>query len=194
MGDEVNGAARTTDAQLLSRARAGDRSAFSRLVDRHKDAMVSYLYRLTGDRDRAEDLAQETFLRLYERRGQYAEQGKLAAYLYRIATNLLRSEERRRRRWRLLRPVFFSSNGYRPVPTPADDALRHELSATLRRAVAGLPVRYRVPLVLHELEGRSYREIARLLGCREGTIKSRVFRGRRALKRELRPFWEDRSP
>ncbi len=95
-----------SDASLMERLRSGDREAFARLVDRHKDAVVSYLARLSGNRDRAEDLAQETFLRLYRSAPGYVERGYLRAFLFRIATNLLRSEERRERRLRLLAPLF----------------------------------------------------------------------------------------
>ena len=90
----------------MARVREGDREGFADLVDRHKDAVVNYLARLTGDRDRAEDLAQETFLRLFRSAGDYTEQGYLRAFLFRIATNLVRSEERREKRLRLLLPFL----------------------------------------------------------------------------------------
>ncbi|MEM8995888.1 MAG: sigma-70 family RNA polymerase sigma factor, partial [Acidobacteriota bacterium] len=85
---------------------AMDDDAFARLVDRHKDRIVNYLTRLTGDRERAEDAAQETFIRFYQHRHRYREEGTLKAYLFQIATNLVRSEERRKKRWRLLEPIF----------------------------------------------------------------------------------------
>src|SRR3954469_16440118 len=96
----------SSDAELMARVREGDREAFTDLVERHKDAAVTYLVRLTADRDRAEDLAQETFLRLFRSAGEYVEQGYLRAFLFRIATNLVRSEERRARRRGLPLPVF----------------------------------------------------------------------------------------
>ena len=71
----------TTDADLMARVRSGDREAFAHLVDRHKDAMVNYLTRLTGSRDRAEEVAQETFVRLYRSASRYKEQGRLGGYL-----------------------------------------------------------------------------------------------------------------
>jgi RNA polymerase sigma-70 factor (ECF subfamily) len=80
-----------SDAELMVRVREGDREAFAELVERHKDAVVSYLARLTADPDRAEDLGQETFLRLFRAAGSYSEQGYLRAYLLRIGTNLVRS-------------------------------------------------------------------------------------------------------
>lgn len=180
-----------TDIHLMSRLQTGDREAFARLIDRYKDPMVNYLSRLTGSRDRAEDLAQETFLRLYRSADRYVEQGHLAAYLYRIATNLLRSEERRRRRWRLLSGEFLhrhaGENGHRPTPSAHARLEREELAGRLSRALASLPLRYRAPVVLREVDGLSYEEIARVTGLKAGTVKSRINRGRRRLQEILGP-------
>jgi RNA polymerase sigma-70 factor, ECF subfamily len=176
-----------SDAELMARVREGDRDAFAELVDRHKDAVVTYLARLTGDHDRAEDLAQESFLRLFRFAGGYSEQGYLRAYLYRIATNLVRSEERRERRLRLLMP--FLAREEHTEPAAPSGLLRQELHREVSAAVAKLPLRYRVPLVLHEIEGWSYVDIAQEIGCREGTVKSRVHRGRQQLKQKLDPYW-----
>jgi RNA polymerase sigma-70 factor (ECF subfamily) len=147
-----------SDAELMARVRSGDRDAFADLVDRHKDAVVNYLTRLTGSRDRAEDLAQETFLRLFRSARDYTEQGYLRAYLYRIATNLVRSEERREKRLRLLMP--FLPREEHAEPAAPSGLLRRELTREVSAAVAKLPLRYRVPLVLHEIEGWSYVDIA----------------------------------
>ena len=175
------------DAELMARVRLRDTEAFADLVDRHKDAVVNYLTRLTNDRDRAEDLAQETFLRLFRAAGEYTEQGYLRAYLLRIATNLLRSEERRARRLRLLSPFLHREE--HAEPAAPSGLLRRELQREVSAAVAKLPLRYRVPLVLHEIEGWSYVDIAQEIGCREGTVKSRVHRGRLKLKEWLEPYW-----
>jgi RNA polymerase sigma-70 factor (ECF subfamily) len=177
-----------SDAGLMERVRGGDREAFSGLVDLHKDAVVNYLARLTGDRDRAEDLAQETFLRLWRSAASYVEQGYLRAFLFRIATNLVRSEERREKRFRLLLP--FLGRRDHDEPAAPSGLLLQELHREVAGAVAALPLRYRVPLVLHEIEGWSYGDIARELGCREGTVKSRIHRGRQHLRQKLQPYWE----
>lgn len=177
-----------SDAGLMERVRGGDRDAFAELVDRHKDAVVNYLTRLTGDRDRAEDLAQESFLRLWRSAGSYVEQGFLRAFLFRIATNLVRTEERREKRFRLLLP--FLGRRDHDEPAAPSGLLLQELHREVAGAVAALPLRYRVPLVLHEIEGWSYTDIARELGCREGTVKSRIHRGRQRLRQKLEPYWQ----
>jgi RNA polymerase sigma-70 factor (ECF subfamily) len=190
MAEPMPGALRqeASDADLMVRVRAGDREAFADLVDRHKDAVVNYLTRLSGSRDRAEDLGQETFLRLFRSAGGYVEQGYLRAYLFRIATNLVRSEERRDRRQRLLLPLL-GGEPDRSEPSAHAGLLRQEMQRELATAVARLPLRYRIPLVLHEIEGWSYADIAAELDTREGTIKSRIHRGRQSLKRQLESYW-----
>ena len=181
-----------SDAELMARVREGDREAFADLVDRHKDAVVTYLARLTACRDRAEDLAQEAFLRLFKAAADYVEQGFLRAFLFRIATNLVRSEERRAQRQRLLAP--FLPRAEHAEPAAASGLLRRELHREVAAALAQLPLRYRVPLVLHEIEGWSYVDIAQETGCREGTVKSRVHRGRQQLKKRLEPYWNGDAP
>ena len=186
---------KAAEAELWTHSRVLDPQAFVRVVDRHKDRMVNYLARLTGCRDRAEDLAQETFVRFYKHFHRYREEGALAAYLFRIATNLVRSEERRKRRWQMLQPLFAHSdsgvNGQRPQANPQADALATEEHRQVTRALASLDVLYRAPLVLREIEGLSYQEIAAVLGCHEGTVKSRLHRGRSLLKERLAPYWKE---
>lgn len=180
-----------SDAELMAATREGDRDAFALLVERHKDPLVGYLARLTGCRQRAEDLAQDAFLALYQHAVRYVEQGRLQGLLYRIATNRLRSQERRARRWRLLEPVLFSRNGHGAEPAPAPQrVLAAEAQRELAAALAELPLAFRVPLVLHEIEGWPYADVARWLGCREGTVKSRIHRGRLRLRERLAPYFE----
>ena len=186
----MDGRPEPSDGELLAAAREGDRAAFGELVDRHKELLVNYLTRMTGRRDEAEDLAQESFLRLATRSGRYREQGHLSAYLLRIATNLVRGRERQRRRRQLLRSAFLSPNGHHQTAGQESHLLEDELKRQVARAIARLPLRFRVPVVLHELEGWTYQEIGEHIGCRVGTVKSRVFRGRQQLKRHLEPYWQ----
>lgn len=189
------------DGELMERVAAGDQRAFGQLIDRHKDALVNYLTRLCGTRERAEDLAQDTFLRLYQKAFCYADRGRFQAYLYRIATNLLRSQQRREGRWRLLRRDLEAGDGEGsggftspPPSSPRARLLGEELQRQVAAAITELPMRFRVPLVLHEIEGWAYRDIASLLRCREGTVKSRVHRARQKLKEGLASYWKTCNP
>jgi RNA polymerase sigma-70 factor (ECF subfamily) len=181
----------------MAATRDGCRRSFGVLVDRYKDALVAYLARLTGSADRAEDLAQEAFLRLYLNAPRYDERGRLQGLLYAIATNLLRSEERRRRRWRLLMPFLASpttSNGFDlEEPLGERRVLQQEMGVQLQQAIAELPLRYRVPLVLYEVEEWSYADIAAHLVVSDGTVKSRIHRARQRLKQRLTPYWNEGS-
>lgn len=184
--------AETSDGVLMAATRDGDKEAFGLLVDRYKGRLVAYLGRLTGSPERAEDLAQEAFLRLWQSAGRYADQGRLQGLLYAIAVNLLRSEERRARRWRVLSvllPVAPEGAGVEAA-APAS-LLARERERQLAQAVAELPLAYRVPLVLCEIEGWSQRDAAAHLGCREGTVKSRLHRARAALRKKLSPYWNE---
>lgn len=186
-----------SDTQLIEQARGDDHNAFGELVERHKDRVVNYLTRLTGCRDRAEELGQETFVRFYQTLQRYRDDGNLVAFLMRIATNLVRSEERRKRRWQLLKPIFSHSEpfvgvtagGFHPAPSPQICLLAREEQQQVVEALASLDLLYRAPLVLREIEGFSYGDIATALKTNEGTIKSRLHRGRQLLKEKLTPYW-----
>jgi RNA polymerase sigma-70 factor (ECF subfamily) len=186
-GSVSEGSLEPTDGQLLAKAHEGDTTAFAELIDRHKNAVVNYLTKLTGSREEGEDFAQEAFLRLYERAGNYNERGYFKAYLFRIATNLVRSSERRKTRWRIIHAQI-SKNGHHTEPAQQTRVLRHEVAERLHDSVRGLPLRYRVPLVLYEVDEWPYRRIAEFLGCREGTVKSRIHRGRNMIRQDLEPY------
>jgi RNA polymerase sigma-70 factor (ECF subfamily) len=174
------------DVELMRRVRAGDHAAFETIVETYRRPLVNYLTHMTASRDRAEDFAQEAFVRLYEVSGRYEERGKLAPYLFRIATNLVRSDARRSLRWRALLPML-PSNGNGTGPGRA--LLEEELRAKVADAIAALPLPFRAPLVLREMEEWSYQEIASALSCDEGTIKSRIHRARQKLREQLAPYW-----
>lgn len=182
-----------TDADLMVGVREGNEEAFRLIMSRHKDALVSYLARMVACRDRAEDLAQETFVRLYRHAARYRERGYLRAYLFRIATNLVRSEERRRARWRALTPRLMASEAP-PEPSPRARLMSGEATGEVTRALHALPAPYRAPLVLRELEGWSYAEIAAALRCREGTVKSRIHRAKKELRALLESYWSATEP
>lgn len=174
-----------SDSSLFQLARQGDAAAFGQIVDRHKDGLVNYLTRMCGQPEMAEDVAQEAFLRLYRKASLYREQGKLAAYLYKIATNLMRTQARRERRWNHLLPVFRAGVAAPHSPSQHEDLVRAETAERLEECLRRLPLHYRAPLVLSVIEDWSHREIAAALRCSEGTVKSRIHRARKRLQVEL---------
>ena len=178
----------------MGRVQTGDGEAFTSLVERHQGALQRYLTRVLGCPDRAAELAQETFIRAFQHAGRYEPTGPFATWLFTIATNRARQELRRQRRWRFvpLLPGPAEGNGHGPIPAqPEATLLREELTVRLEAAVAALPARFRLPVVLRDVEGKSYDEIGRILGCRLGTVKSRVNRGRHLLKTRLRCYLEN---
>ncbi len=178
------------DGALMARVKQGDEQAFADLVDRYKNPLVNYLTRMTRSRERAEDLAQDAFVRVYRSAGRYRERGQFQAFLYRIATNQLRSEERRAARWRGLLPSLAAEHRLRATTSsPQSAALGAEAVIAVTRALSRLPIHYRAPLVLREIEGWPYARIAGTLGCREGTVKSRVHRGKKLLRDDLSEYW-----
>jgi RNA polymerase sigma-70 factor (ECF subfamily) len=176
-----------TDGELLSRSAAGDPDAFAALVDRHRNPLVNYLTHVCLDYGRAEEIAQEAFVKLYRTAGRYSDRSSLAPLIFRIATNHYRSEERRSRRWsRLLTLV---SRNDPPVASPQKILLQDEAQRKVSEAMGRLPVPYRAALVLREIEGWSHQQVAEALGCRVGTVKSRISRGRELLRQMLAPYW-----
>lgn len=183
-----------SDAELMARARSGDEDAFVRIVDRHQNPLVNYLARLTGSREKGEEYAQEAFFRLYRAAGKFREDGRVAPLLFRIAINCVRSDARRARLWKLLVPSLREAEDGGPAESPDRAVLRDELHVRVHAAIARLPARCREAVLLRDIEEWSYGEIAAALGCREGTLKSRIGRGREMLRRELEPFWRSRRP
>ena len=178
------------DGRLMARVKAGDEQAFADLVERYKNRLVNYLTQMTRSRERAEDLAQDAFVRVYRSAGRYRERGQFQAYLFRIATNQLRSEERKAARWRGLLPSLTAEHRLRaPVASPQRNALGSEAVDAVTRALSRLPLHYRAPVVLREIEGWPYARIAKTLGRSEGTVKSRIHRGKNLLRDDLSEYW-----
>jgi RNA polymerase sigma-70 factor, ECF subfamily len=155
-----------TDAELMERWRRGDVGAFEALVRRWQQPMARVLARLAGA-DRAADLCQEVFLRLYQAGPRYQESGVFTTWLYRIALNVARDAHRRRDVMRL--------GNHEPLDddTPADAICRRESVEIVARLVAELPEPQREVLVLHHHEKLNFEEIARLTGTPASTLKSR---------------------
>lgn len=187
-----------TDHALLEATRTGDGEAFAELVSRYRNQITSYIYRMTNDYDGAVDMAQETFVRVYQAADRYQTSYAFSTYIYRIATNLAISELRRRKRRRMvsLTGFFQATEGGEerefqpPDEGPLQDAVLvdTERRAAVSRAIGTLPEKYRAPLVLRDVEGKSYDEISRILETSEGTVKSRISRARGLLRDKLSAY------
>jgi RNA polymerase sigma-70 factor, ECF subfamily len=177
-----------TDDALIRKVRDGNDDAFREIVDRYKDGLVNYVSHLVRSRDRAEEIAQDAFVRLYQNASRYRERERLAPYLYRIATNIVITQARREKRWNLLLPRLHASTRD-SEPSPETTLMRDEIQRQVTAALESLPVKFRAPLVLFEIEGWSYEEIGQTLSLRCGTVKSRIFRARELMRRSLASWW-----
>jgi RNA polymerase sigma-70 factor (ECF subfamily) len=176
------------EAGLLTRIREGDEEAFAIFLERHQHSLINYLTHLTRSRERAEEIAQDAFVRLYRSVSRCRDGQRLTPYLFRIATNLVVSEVRRERRWKRILPML---TAIQPSSAPASDRrmVTEEIQRKVAAALEQLPLEFRAPLVLYEIEGWAYEAIARALGCRIGTVKSRIFRARRMMRAQLESWW-----
>lgn len=178
-----------SDEQLVEESRKGSRETFSELVRRHQGAVYSICYRTVGDPLEAEDLAQETFLRLYRALGKFRRGARLRPWLHKIAVNVCLDALRKRKDPTLSLDEL--SEGGRVPPTPHGETLPEEallardLQARVQQALLQLPGDYRMVLVLRYLEELSYQEIADALGVPVSTVETRVFRAKKMLGQVL---------
>ena len=185
-----------SDEDLMARAATDDTKAFTELVRRYQSRVIHLVSRLLNDRVVSEDLAQEVFVRVHLHRRNYRTGSKFSTWLFTIAANLAKNEIRRRKRrknWSSLDEMqetlkdgslqFADPKANREV-----DLEREQLSGVVGEAIAGLPERYRIALMLRDLEGLAYEEIGQALKIPGGTVRSRINRARLMLKRKLEPW------
>jgi len=185
-------AAGLTDEALVRLAQQGDSAAFSLLVERYKAPLYNYLLRMTGQRADADDLFQETFLRVYRHIDRYSGVASFRTWLYRIATNCCHDHWRS---WRRRLKTFVFGLDERPaiaaaaksaLPDPRQAASSAETVEQLARAVDKLPAGHRAVFLMARYHGMNYKEIADALEIPEGTVKSRMNKAVHQLVRDLR--------
>jgi RNA polymerase sigma-70 factor, ECF subfamily len=177
---------------LVGRLQAGEESAFAEVVRIYKDRIVNFIYQMTGDYQKAVDLSQETFVRVYFKADKYKPIAPFSSWVYAIASNLAKTEIKRRRRMALV-----SIDELPPtleVSTPSREASDSGLVRNLRQALDALNPRYRIPVILKDIEGYSQEEIARIIDRPIGTVKARISRGRNMLRRQLEKAVHGNSP
>ena len=185
------------DSAVVKRFLEGEQRAFGILVDRYDNRLVNFVYRTIGDRERAQDLVQETFIRVYRHLHRFDPTKKFSTWIYTIASNLAKNELRNRSRNPLVffqtikknweadhRPLEWEDNSYKP-----DDLYRkRHLRKVVEKAVGELPEHHRVVFVLRELQGKTYEEIAQITAVNLGTVKSRLNRARNNFARIVAPM------
>jgi RNA polymerase sigma-70 factor (ECF subfamily) len=184
------------DSHVVQAFLDGQSRAFDELVARYQARLLNFIYRTIGDRERAEDLVQEVFIRIYRHLHRFDQTKKFSTWAYTIASNLAKNELRNRSRNPLVlfqairknweadhRPLQFEDSSTRP-----DDMFRkRHLRALVEQSVERLPEHHRVVFVLRELEGKTYEEIAEITGCNLGTVKSRLNRARNSFASIIAP-------
>lgn len=184
---------------LVERARQGDRAAFGQLVDEYKDKIYNYVARMLNDPYEAEDVTQEAFLRAYKSLPRFRGASSFHTWLYRIASNLAIDVVRKRKRqeptFSLDEPLESDDGEYeRELPDetggPEERTSTRETRVAVRRAIMDLPEKLRDVMILYELQGETYEDIAGILDVPLGTVKSRLFNARNRLKESLEELVE----
>ena len=171
-----------SDAELIARVVEGDREAFDEIMRRHEDRVFSVCLRIMADRDKALDSTQETFLTVFRKASQFKGNAALGTWIYRIAVNTCYDQLRKAKRRKAdPLPDFVD-----PTDPSAEEAVESAaLRSELRAALDELPQDFRAAIVLSDIEGMSLPEVAAVLGVPVGTVKSRIFRGRRQMAQRL---------
>lgn len=170
------------EAELLARVVDGDHDAFTEIMRSHEDRVFSVCLRIMGNRDQALDATQETFLTTFRKAGQFKGNSALGTWIYRIAVNTCYDQLRKQRR----RKTDPMPDHLDPRDHSAEDAVDAAgLRPEIRRALAAIPEDFRTAVILSDIEGMGLPEVAEILDIPVGTVKSRVFRGRRLLAGEL---------
>ena len=180
--------------ELMFRVAEGDESAFQILVERHQASLLNLIYRFIGDRTKSQDLAQETFLRVWQGVRGYSPKAKFTTWLYRIAANLCLNELKASRRKKWLRFFHVDTNEQTfgeedfsdGSASPEDLLLLRERDRQLTQALQSLPENQRMALVLKRYDGLSYEEISRVMNCSVSAVESLLVRAKRNLQGKLK--------
>src|SRR5437867_4411233 len=187
--------AELTDEDVMERCALGSETAFRALVQRYRVRIMNLVCRFINDRDRAEEISQEVFLRVYRNRERYRKSGKFSTWIFTIAVNLTKNEIRSRVRHKgtfSLDAMEEDSGGQGLAfpdlkPLPDEDLNASEIRRRVAEALEKIPARYREAVVLRDIEGLSYEEVGEILRIPGGTVRSRINRARLMLKERLKP-------
>jgi RNA polymerase sigma-70 factor (ECF subfamily) len=186
------------DADLVERWQEGDEAAFEALVRRHERRVFGLVLRMLGDREEAQDVAQEAFLSLHRHGHRFRREARFSTFVYRVAANAALNRRRslgrkRAREDALARRQEVGIDLPSRPRDPEDAAVGSEIQDQVQHALTQLPDDLRAAVVLYDIEGQSYADIAEILQIPEGTVKSRIHRARNALRERLRPLVRQES-
>jgi RNA polymerase sigma-70 factor (ECF subfamily) len=186
------------DLDLVKRVQAGDNSAFDLLVRKYQHRIGALVYRFVPDHAESQDVTQEAFIRAYRAMGNFRADSQFYTWLYRIAVNTAKNHLVAMKRRPPTADIaaedaehHVGAGRLHDHDTPEHQLLRQEIERTVSDTVAGLPEDLRQAITLREVDGRSYEEIAQLMQCPIGTVRSRIFRAREAIDRQLRPLMDN---
>ncbi len=186
---------RDVDAELVARVQKGDKRAFDLLVLKYQRKIMRLLSRMLNNQAEVEDIAQETFIKAYRALPQFRGDSAFYTWLYRIAINTARNWLSSNQRKMLVSDTFETKEGETfsqsdnliDIDTPESRMVSREIAQTVNKAIEDLPEDLRTAIVLREIEGLSYEEIAQTMECPIGTVRSRIFRAREAIAARLKP-------
>ena len=191
MVNSSTGPSDLTDVEILADVATGDIDAYGKIVNRYRGRLYNFVFRFVGERETAEDIVQETFLRAFRKRKEYRAIANFSTWLFTIAGNLAKSELRRRKRWRLFSlhkddendtGMDLPDESFRP-DTVTESSIA---DVQIQQAILSLSENYRQVVLLRDVEGLSYQEISEISKCPVGTVKSRVNRARLKLQQKLK--------
>ena len=183
---------------LVARFKEGDESSFKELVERYQSRVYSIVLAMLGDKNDADDLSQEVFLKVYRFIHQFKGRSKFFTWLYRLTINTcISARNRKKRNNQILLSQSFKKD-FTPIDTLQNDAKspieilqNRELEKKIKLALDSLSDGLKEVFVLREIEDLSYKQLSRILHCPEGTVKSRLFRAREELKKKLMPYIDE---
>ncbi|HKB84880.1 MAG TPA: sigma-70 family RNA polymerase sigma factor [Ignavibacteriaceae bacterium] len=175
------------DFSLVKRFIDGDESAFAVLVQRHKEKIRNIIYLTMNNSNSVDDIAQDVFLTVYRNLNNFRFESQFTTWLYRITVNKCKDYMRKIKIRNIFTPIKEAEGKTEDIITPESN----DISAIVHKAIGKLPEKLRVPLLLKDIEGMSYQEIAETVQCEIGTVKSRIFRAREGLKDILKPYEEE---
>ena len=184
-----------TDEKLVARVQQGDKKAFDLLVLKYQHKIVAIISRFVRDSAEVHDVAQEAFIKAYRALGNFRGDSAFYTWIYRIAVNTAKNHLVSRGRRPPATDVdvddaefLNGADGLRDITSPEHELMKDQLEAVVYKAIQSLPEDLRTALTLREMEGMSYEEIAEVMDCPVGTVRSRIFRAREAVDRHIAPL------